>query len=123
MAKTSRDAAREARIHDNIVVDCYDEDERAMGWYYYLDEQLQCPFTAICIAKRVTSPLRLKDKVEVIGLPSEDDCAHEMLVMIRWEKAGLAVPLAQLKPIAKTPEPAKQAVADWHYWVERGYEF
>ena len=123
MAKTKPNAEREKRIDLDIVVDCYDEDERAMGWYYYLQEQLQMPFTATCITKRAISPLRVKDEVEVIDMPSEDECAREMFVTIRWDKEELAVPLAQLKPITHTDEQTKQVVADWHYWVEMGYEF
>ena len=94
-----------------------------MGWYCYLEDQLLFPFTATCIAKRAISPLRVKDEVEVIGMPGEDECRHEMFVTIRWEREGLAVPLAQLKPIADTDERTKRAVADWHYWVQIGYEF
>ena len=56
-------------------------------------------------------------------MPVEDECAHELFVTIRWDKDGLAVPLAQLKPIKHTDEETKQAVADWHYWVEMGYAF
>ncbi len=121
--KLKSDPEREQRIMMEIVVDAYDEQERAMGWYYYLQDQLQFPFTAVCIAKRPISPLRVKDEVEVIGVPGEDECEREMFVMIRWEKEALAVPLAQLKPIAATEEQTKQAVADWHYWVQMGYEF
>jgi hypothetical protein len=93
-----------------IVVDAYDTHERAMGWYYYLQDQLQFPFTATCTAKRAISPLRVKDEVEVIGMPGEDECEHEMFVAIRWEKDG-------------TNKQTKQAVEGWHYWVKTGYEF
>ena len=106
-----------------IVVDAHDQDERAMGWYSYLEDQLQFPFTATCIAKRAISPLQVKDEVEVIGMPGEDECKHEMFVTIRWEREGLAVPLSQLKPIRDTDAQTRQAVADWHYWVRMGYEF
>jgi hypothetical protein len=124
MAKNPRlDPKREKRITMEIVVDAYDEQERAMGWYYYLEEQLKFPFTATCISKLATSPLRVKDEVEVIGMPSEVECEHEMFVTVRWDKDGLAVPLAQLKPINYTDKQTKQAVSDWHYWVSRGYEF
>jgi hypothetical protein len=121
--KLKRDPEREQRIMMEIVVDAHDEQERAMGWYYYLQDQLQFPFTAVCIAKRPISPLRVKDEVEVIGMPGEDECEREMFVTIRWEKEALAVPLAHLKPIAATDEQTKQAVVDWHYWVQMGYEF
>jgi hypothetical protein len=123
MAKPKRDPKREQRITIEIVVDAYDEQERAMGWYYYLQDQLRFPFTATCIAKRAISPLRVKDEVEVIGMPGEEECEHEMFVMIRWEKEGLAVPLSQLKPITSTDKETRQAVEDWHYWVQMGYEF
>jgi Calcium binding len=122
-AKPKHDPERERRITMEIVVDAYDAQERAMGWYYYLEEQLQFPFTATCIAKRVISPLHVKDEVEVIGMPGEEECEHEMFVTIRWEKEGLAVPLSQLTPISATDEQTKQAIEDWHYWVKMGYEF
>ncbi|MAE63500.1 MAG: calcium-binding protein [Phycisphaeraceae bacterium] len=104
-----------------IVVDACDEIERALGWYYYLEDRLQFPFTASCITKRAISPLRVKDEVDVIGLPPENECQHEMFVTIHGD--GLAVPLSQLTPIRNTDERTKQAVEDWHYWIRMGYEF
>jgi Calcium binding len=122
-AKPKHDPEREQRIMMEIVVDAYDAQERAMGWYYYLQEQLQFPFTATCVAKRAISPLHVKDEVEAIGMPGEEECEHEVFVTIRWEKEGLAVPLSQLTPISATDKQTKQAIADWHYWVKMGYEF
>ena len=121
--RTKPDAKREKRIAMEIVVDAYNEEERAMGWYHYLQDQLGFPFTATCMAKRAVSPLRVGDEVEVIAMAPEEECEHEMFVSIRWERGGLAVPLAQLKPIAATNNRSKQAVADWHYWIDMGYEF
>src|SRR5215212_10023363 len=37
------DEAREHRIDMEIVVDAYDEQERAMGWYYYLEGKIHLP--------------------------------------------------------------------------------
>jgi len=121
--KQTLDPEREKRIDMEIVVDTYDEGERAMGWYYYLQDHLRFPFTATCIEKRSISPLRVKDEVEVIGMPKEKECEHEVFVTIRWEKEGLAVPLSQLKPIGATDKQTKQAVEDWHYWVNMGYKY
>ena len=122
--KSTRDKQRERRIEMEIVVDAYGEDERAMGWYYYLDDKLRFPFTATCTAKRAISPLRVGDEVDVIGMPGEDECSHEMFVSIRWDrKEGLAVPLSQLKPAGHTDERTREAIEDWHYWVRMGYEF
>lgn len=89
---------REERITMEVIVDCCDEYERASGWYYYLQDQITFPFTATCIVKRASSPLKVKDEIEVIDLASDDDCEREIFVTVRWEKDGLAVPLAQLMP-------------------------
>lgn len=117
------DAEREERILMEIVVDAYDEVERAMGWHCYLDDKLRFPFTASCIAERSMSPIHAKDEVEVIGMAPEDDCMHEVFVRIRWEKRGLTVPLSQLKPARSTDDETRHAVEDWHHWVKRGYCF
>lgn len=115
---------REQRIELEIVVDAYGADERAMGWYYYLEDRIRFPFAATCIAKRAISPLRVKDEVEVIDMPGEVECSREMFVTIRGDRRdGLAVPLSQLKPTSDADMQAKQAIEDWHYWVKMGYEF
>jgi hypothetical protein len=123
MAKPERDDEREERITMEIVVDAYGSEERITGWHCYLGEQIQFPFQAMCVLKRSMSPLKVKDKVEVIDMADQDDCAAEMFVLIRWQGDSLAVPLSQLKPVPKTDDETKQAVADWHYWVQMGYEF
>ncbi len=56
MAEAKKNAQREHRITDEIIVDAYGPEEQAMGWYYYLED---------------------KD--------------------------------------------TKEAIADWHYWVDQGY--
>ena len=121
--KPERDEAREERISMEIVVDAYDEEEQAMGWYYYLEDKLNFPFLTRCIKERAISPLRVGDEVEVVGMAPEDECEREMFVETPWEhKRTLAVPLSQLKVVHGNEE-TRQAVEDWHYWVEMGYEF
>src|SRR4051812_3635768 len=41
--KTKRDPKREERISMEVVVDCYNRNEVAMGWHYYLEGQLRFP--------------------------------------------------------------------------------
>jgi hypothetical protein len=122
MTKIKENEEREERIIMEIVVDAYGEEERALGWYYYLEGVLQFPFEAKCIAARASSPLRVGDQVDVVEMPPEDECMHEMFVNIRWERRPLAVPLSQLQAIKPDPQ-TKEAIEDWHYWVARGYEF
>jgi hypothetical protein len=106
-----------------IVVDAYGAEEQAMGWYYYLQDQLQFPFQARCIVERATSPLRVGDEVEVVDLAPAEECEHEMFVTMQWQQRTLAVPLSQVKAADHVDEETRQAVEDWHYWVNRGYEF
>lgn len=121
MERSASDDEREERITMEIIVDAYSPDEQALGWYYYLEEKLHVPFTAKCVAKRATSPLRVGDEIEVVGMPSEEECEHEMFVLTRWEHGTLAVPLSQLEGVAVDAD-TQQAIEDWHYWVDRGYE-
>jgi hypothetical protein len=122
MSKIRINKARESRIDEEIIVDCYDEAERAMGWYYYLEDRLKFPFAVTCVAKRSISPLKPGDMAEVIGMAPEEEYGHEMFVMIQWERRKLALPLAQLE-VVKVNKMIRQAVEDWRYWAAMGYEF
>jgi hypothetical protein len=117
-----KEPAREKRIDMDIVVDCYGDQEQAMGWYYYMEDNLEFPFKATCVRKRDISPLKLKEKVAVVGMPSIDECEREMFVSIVWNERTFSVPLAQLEYAGRDKE-SRQAVKDWHYWVRQGYQF
>ena len=107
-----------------IIVDCYGEDERAMGWYYYLEGKLAFPFLARCIARRAISPLKDADEVDVLGMAPEEECEREVFVVMRWQREGLAVPLSQLEVIhAEDDGETQEAVEDWLYWTKRGHRF
>ncbi len=118
--KGKKEPAREKRIDMEIIVDAYDASEQAMGWYYYLEEHLRFPFPATCIKKRAISPLKLKETVEVVGMPPEDECEKEMFVAILWQDRRFSVPLDQLQCLCRDRK-TKEAVADWHYWIKQGY--
>jgi hypothetical protein len=121
MSKAKKNAERERRIEMEIIVDANGPEEQAMGWYCYLEEKLQFPFTATCVAERAISPLHKGDEIEILEMAPEEECQHEMFVMMRWERRGLAIPLSQVKPISETDEDTREAVADWLYWVDQGY--
>jgi hypothetical protein len=121
MRKRKKDGKRQHRIAEEIIVDAHDPEEQAMGWYYYLEGKLHFPFTARCVAERATSPLRKGDEVEIVRMAPEEECQHEMFVETRWERGTLAIPLSQLKPIAEADKDTREAVEDWHYWVDQGY--
>jgi hypothetical protein len=122
MERIAKDEEREERIWMEAIVDANGPEEQAMGWYYYLDDLLRFPFPATCIVQRSISPLTPGDKVEVTDMAPAEECAHEMFVAIRWGQRTLAVPLSQVEGIG-VDEQTQQAIADWHYWTQRGYEF
>jgi len=125
MPSPTRDEAREERIAMEIVVDCYNEQEAWSGWWCFLDGKLACPFVAECIRERRTSPLKMGERVTVIGMIDDEDAAGslgEMQVEIEWQDRTLGVPLAQLRGVGATQETA-EAIADWHYWIAQGRQF
>lgn len=105
-----------------IIVDAYDRHERVLGWYTYLKDTIRFPFDARCIEEREVSPLEEGEDVPVVCMSSIDASQSEMFVTIEWMDRELGVPLAQLEPVDADSD-TEQAVADWHYWVGRGYMF
>lgn len=122
MKKRKKDPIREDRIDNEVIVDAYGPEERAMGWYYYLENQLQFPFQATCIAANIVSPLSKGETVEVLRMAPEQACSADMLVLIRWQGRKLAVPLSQLAAI-DVDQSTVDAVGDWQYWIAQGYLF
>ena len=81
------------------MFDAYASEKQAMGWYYYLKDKIQFPFTATCITKRSISPVSHGAKVEVLWMTNEDECMGEMFMEIVWDCDTLAIPLSQIKLI------------------------
>jgi hypothetical protein len=121
MTRPDKDEEREERINMEIIVDAYGPEEQAISWYNYLSDTLQFPFSARCIVRRTTSPLEQGEEVKVVEMAPDEECEHDMLVLIQWKRRQLAVPLMQLEGI-QVDEETQQAIEDWHYWVNRGYE-
>ncbi|MCI5165277.1 MAG: calcium-binding protein [Candidatus Electrothrix sp. GM3_4] len=122
MSQVQKDEEREHRIDYEVVVDAYDREERAMGWFYYLAEQCEFSFKAKCIAERASSPLLVDEEVEVVSEAPAQECKKELFVEIQWKERKLAVPLSQLAAV-DADSIAEQIVQDWQYWVQRGYAF
>lgn len=122
MAARQEDAEREERITMEIVVDAYNSDEQAVGWYCYLENTLTFPFQV----EMVDDPSRPGRPVTVTALADADDCRHEMYVTAEWvdedgDEDEDDLPLADVRPV-KADAKTAEAVADWHYWTEMGYQ-
>ena len=121
MKKLKKDPIREERIHNEAIVDAGPE-ERAMGWYYYLENQLRFPFQARCItAKSFRLSAKVKPSRSFAWRPKK--LAAPTCSCRSAGKAGrMAVPLSQLAAI-DVDQVTKEAIGDWHYWVSQGYLF
>ena len=88
MAKRKKEQLREERIDNEVVVDAYGPEERAMGWYYYLESKIRFPFQAQCIAAKTISPLLKGEKAEVRRMAPEDACSGDIRHSLRGPAAG-----------------------------------
>ena len=59
-----------------IIVDAYDAEEQAMGWFCYLEDTLTFPFVARCRFRRSISPLQ-----------DGDDAAPALALMLLFSSA------------------------------------
>ncbi len=56
-------------------------------------------------------------------MADEDDCENEMWAEVKLKKETFIVPLVQLHPLNEDDEETREAIADWKYWLARGYQF
>jgi hypothetical protein len=57
-------------------------------------------------------------KVPIGGRSSTEPTLSQQYVTVEWMDRELGVPLEQLEPLDVNDE-TKQAIEDWHYWLER----
>lgn len=118
MTRAEKDDEREQRIEMEILVDTYRPEEQAIGWYAYLDDTMDFPFEARCITEREESPLEVGETVWIVGMSPTEPTLSQMSVTVEWKDRALGVPLEQLEPVEASSD-TEQAIADWHYWLER----
>jgi hypothetical protein len=107
MRKPTKDPVSEDRIHNGAIVDAYGSGEKAMSWYYYLENKIRFPFSAECIIANLLSPLKKGETVEVRRRAPQDACSTDILVLIRWQGQDMAVPLFQLAPLDRDESTAR----------------
>src|SRR5690242_7581811 len=107
MSKIPFDRERDRRISE-IIADSYEPEEQALGWYYYLERRLHFPFLADHVTRRNTPPFQAHEEVKVVEMAPEEECEHEMFVLIAWDDDEFPVPLANLEPI-NADEQTRQA--------------
>lgn len=112
------DDDRDHRIEREIVADADTPTEQAAAWQAYLRDTLEFPFEARCTVERQSSPLDEGERLRVVGLSSLEPSLTQMFVTVVSGGREFAVPLSQLEPVEAESD-TEEAVADWHYWLER----
>lgn len=126
MPKFEIDESRESRIATEVAVDGRTDEEQANNWYYYLESKLSFPFKAKWKSQgRKLTPTEGAE-VEVLEMSSEEDCTEDIFVEVLYRegktKDVFSVPLSDLEPIM-ADSATTEAIADWNYWVNKGYQF
>ncbi|HFA49785.1 MAG TPA: calcium-binding protein [Bacteroidetes bacterium] len=102
------------RIDYEIIVDAYGDHEVKMGWYYYMEEKLNFPFTATVEIEKRNGGKEMK-KVEVLKMTGDEAFGEDMRVGVAFGEYIFEVPLLSLKNI-EADEGTLEAMGDWRYW-------
>jgi hypothetical protein len=111
-----QDAERDYRIDYEVIVDCYDDGEVAMGWFIYMNDGLVFPIKAT-----VLLPVRGGNKeaihVELVEVDpkSEDGYPIKIGIVEPNSKRVQYISPEHIKSIKTTPENL-EIINDWLYW-------
>ncbi len=119
----SSNEGREHRITYEIIVDCYDEYEVSMGWYTYLEDQLDFPFEAQWSTATPSTKFSKPETVQAVGMADAEDCKTDILVEIEYRDGAqtdmCSVPLTEIQLLESDTTRAR-AIEDWQYWIDQG---
>ena len=112
------------KIDYEIIVDCYDDCEVNMGWYYFFKEALEFPFEAETTIKTREGKTILI-KVDVLGVATEEgdfDNLREVSLEVSPKNSGIIIEvrISKLKNLhgSKT---AKEVFEIWNFWKSGEY--
>ncbi|MEM8524990.1 MAG: calcium-binding protein [Bacteroidota bacterium] len=108
------DPTRESRIHEEIVVDAYDDGEINMSWYYYFNDHMEFPFEAIVnLLKR--NGTKEQVKVEILNVQSEVEAPILLGVAERgYNRLQMIVPSVIVRVV--DAEEQQEMLNDWLYY-------
>lgn len=107
------------KIDDEIIVDCYDQYEVNMSWYYFFERELDFPFEAEITLKNRKGEKKVTT-VDVLGMATEDgdfNGSSDYLLEVSPKGSELVfeTSLSKLKHIKGSQE-VKEAFELWNFW-------
>lgn len=108
------------KIDDEIVVDCYHEEEVSSAWYIYLEDNVEFPFEAVAQLKKTDGSTAQK-KVKVVGLGNEEQevTGKDFDVEIEQDDYVYKIAFSKLSKIKASAE-TLEAFAIWRHWIGKG---
>lgn len=112
----THDEEREHRIIYEVIVDCYDDEEELIGWFYYFADNLEFPMEA-------TVKFRLRDggeelkKVKIMEIDPKSENGKSLRLGI-VEGSDQRVHYISPEEIVSlnSSESNAQIINDWLYW-------
>lgn len=110
----------EDRIYDEILVDCCDECEQNMSWYYYVQAELEYPFYAYIQIKKKNGT-QISKRVKVVDLVKDDSnftVNFDLKVNVEFDDYLIEVPLGNLHEVDASEE-TTEIINIWKYWIKK----
>lgn len=115
-----KNEAFERRLYEEIIVDCRDEYEQRMSWFYFVQDEMCFPFEAK-IELRKRGGGKILKKVNVIDLSSDytnSERIFDLKVAVELEDYIIEIPLAKLIEANGTEE-TNEVIEIWEYWIQK----
>lgn len=112
----SKDLEIEERIYEEIIVDCYDEEEQNTAWICYIQDTLEYPFEATITLDRKDGKKDRK-RVNVVRFAESKHSrgSFSLSVEVEFEEYLIPIPILDLEDVEASEE-SLQAINDWKYW-------
>lgn len=112
------------KIDYEIIVDCYDDHEVNMGWYYFFEKTLEFPFEAAMFIKSRDGKSKLK-KVDVLGIATKEgdfDNLQEIALEVSPKESEIIMEagISKLKNL-KGSQANREAFEIWNFWKSGQY--
>jgi Calcium binding len=106
------------KIDYEIIVDCYDDYEVAVGWITTMNDEIDFPFTATAELKRKDGSVEHKT-VQIVGLESDEDDFHGNDFFLNMEHDEYIVPIAYSKLTnIVASEQTLELFQCWNHWIK-----
>ncbi len=117
MAK-EKDEERDDRIHDEIIVDAYDEYEQAMSWYIHLNDNLVFPIKAK-VKLRLRGGKTEEKAVQIVEVDPKSEDSLTLRLGITEGKSDRIQYISPKEIVSiNTSDENLEILNDWLYWHE-----